>query len=186
MARPPLNPDKTLAGITVDPHTLERVIPESRRADGSVRKQLKIRPGFTPQEDVRRFRGSRQQQMDANALPKGHIIGWVPPTNSKPGAYAFPALGKSTSASTGEKPLSKAAKKNLKRKEKREDKRADAVKDNWDDDDDDDDDKSSAKPTSAKANDSAIANSAAKDTPPSDLSTETSVLEKELEKLNVA
>ncbi|KAG1820259.1 uncharacterized protein BJ212DRAFT_1245840, partial [Suillus subaureus] len=76
MARPPLFPDQSAAGIAVDPRTLERVIPESKRSDGTVRKQLKIRPGFTPQEDVSRFRGSRQQAMDATALPKGHILGW--------------------------------------------------------------------------------------------------------------
>ncbi len=35
MSRPPLNPDQTAAGIAVDPHTLERVIPESRRPDGT-------------------------------------------------------------------------------------------------------------------------------------------------------
>ena len=35
MSRPPVNPEKTAAGIIVDPHTLERVIPESRRPDGT-------------------------------------------------------------------------------------------------------------------------------------------------------
>ena len=35
MSKPDLEPKRTLAGITVDPKTLERVIPESRRADGS-------------------------------------------------------------------------------------------------------------------------------------------------------
>ncbi|KAI0028075.1 hypothetical protein K488DRAFT_28363, partial [Vararia minispora EC-137] len=57
---PPLNADKTAAGIIVDPRTLDRVIPESRRADGSLRKERRIRPGFTPQEDVARFRSTRQ------------------------------------------------------------------------------------------------------------------------------
>ncbi|KAF4602168.1 hypothetical protein EYR40_005372 [Pleurotus pulmonarius] len=143
MARPPVNPEKSVAGIAVDPYTLDRVIPESRRPDGTVRKQLKIRPGFTPQEDVRRFRGSRQAEMDARALPKGHIIGWVPPTNSGASstANAFPALSKAVNGAIAdrEKPLSKSAKKNAKRKEKREDKKADiaaAVKDSWEDDDD--------------------------------------------------
>lgn len=77
MSLPPLNPSSTAAGIQLDPHTLERIIPESKRPDGtqvsllslqflpvlipiSVRKQIKIRPGFTPQEDVRRFRGTDQ------------------------------------------------------------------------------------------------------------------------------
>ncbi|KAJ3773106.1 hypothetical protein EV361DRAFT_971482 [Lentinula raphanica] len=118
---PPIDPTTTASGIAVDPQTLERVIPESRRADGSVRKQLKIRPGFTPQEDVRRFRGTKQAQMDANALPKGHIIGWTPP----PSKQADPS-----------KPLSKSAKKNAKRREKKaSDKNVEEpVKDNWEDD----------------------------------------------------
>lgn len=35
MSLPPLNPDKTASGIIVDPRTLERVVPASRRKDGS-------------------------------------------------------------------------------------------------------------------------------------------------------
>ena len=35
MSKPPLDPQKTLAGIAVDPQSLERVIPESKRADGT-------------------------------------------------------------------------------------------------------------------------------------------------------
>ncbi|KAJ7368232.1 hypothetical protein DFH08DRAFT_830806 [Mycena albidolilacea] len=117
MSLPPINPDKTVAGIALDPQTLERVIPESKRPDGTVRKQIKIRPGFTPQEDVRRFRGTKQAQQDANALPKGHIIGWAPPpTSQASGSVA--------------KPMSKSAKKNAKRREKKE-----VVAENWEDDD---------------------------------------------------
>ncbi|KAI0773953.1 hypothetical protein C8Q74DRAFT_1172296, partial [Fomes fomentarius] len=78
MSKPPIIPETSAAGIAVDPRTLERVIPESRRPDGSLRKQIKIRPGYTPQEDVRRFRGTRQAQMDSSQLPKGHVIGWTP------------------------------------------------------------------------------------------------------------
>jgi len=81
----------------------------------SVRKQIKIRPGYTPQEDVSRFRGTKQKQMDVNTLPKGHIMGWAPPT------------------------LSKRAKKNAKKKAKgEEDKQAkgEDVPENWDDDGD--------------------------------------------------
>jgi len=121
MSLPPINPDKTVAGIALDPQTLERVIPESRRPDGTVRKQIKIRPGFTPQEDVRRFRGTKQAQKDANALPKGHIIGWAPPPSS-------PASGSAT------KPMSKSAKKNAKRREKKDEKKEEPVADNWEDD----------------------------------------------------
>ncbi|KAL0577705.1 hypothetical protein V5O48_004254 [Marasmius crinis-equi] len=122
MSRPPIDPSKTSAGIIVDPQTLDRVVPESKRADGSVRKEIRIRPGFTPQEDVKRFRGTRQAQMDANALPKGHIVGWAPPTKED----------------TSNKPMSKSAKKNAKRKEKKEEKKMAVVKDSWEDDDEED------------------------------------------------
>jgi len=124
MSLPPVNPSKSTSGIAVDPKTLDRVVPESRRPDGSVRKELKIRPGFTPQEDVSRFRGKRQAQMDQNTLPKGHILGWVAPSSaSKPKA---PAEGSTAS---------KSAKKNEKRKEKRDKKKDEIIKANWEDDD---------------------------------------------------
>lgn len=95
----------------------------------SVRKERKIRPGFTPQEDVRRFRGTRQQQMDSTALPKGHIIGWTPPPTSQP-----PTVLPASTAG-----MSKAQKKNEKRKEKRKEKRDEPtkVKDSWEDEDED-------------------------------------------------
>ena len=35
MSLPPLNPNRTAAGIVVDPKTLERVVPSSRRSDGT-------------------------------------------------------------------------------------------------------------------------------------------------------
>ncbi|EPQ59271.1 hypothetical protein GLOTRDRAFT_125577 [Gloeophyllum trabeum ATCC 11539] len=123
---PPVNPEKSLAGITVDPKTLERVIPESRRPDGSVRKQLKVRPGFTPQEDVKRFRSTKQAQIEANQLPKGHIVGWVPPPNA---AKPKPA-GEGSKAA-----VSKTAAKNAKRKEKKkaqkEQEHLEKIRDNW-------------------------------------------------------
>jgi len=135
MSKPDIIPETTVAGIAVHPRTLERVIPESRRPDGTVRKEIKIRPGFTPQEDVSRFRGSRQQQMDQTSLPKGHIIGWAPPS----------------SAVQATKPLSKSAKKNAKRKEKRDEKKTDEttakIKDSWEDEDDDE----APAPSDAKA-----------------------------------
>ncbi|KAK7061660.1 hypothetical protein R3P38DRAFT_3166641 [Favolaschia claudopus] len=123
MSLPPINPDKTASGIALDPQTLERVIPESRRPDGTVRKQIKIRPGFTPQEDVRRFRGTKQAQQDANALPKGHIIGWTPPPSSQ-------------ASSSAAKPMSKSAKKNAKRRENKKEDKKESVADDWEDDDD--------------------------------------------------
>lgn len=35
MSLPPLNPEKTTSGIIVDPRTLERVVPASKRSDGT-------------------------------------------------------------------------------------------------------------------------------------------------------
>ncbi|KAG6890273.1 hypothetical protein C0992_002539 [Termitomyces sp. T32_za158] len=163
MSRPPLNPEQSTAGITVDPLTLERVIPESKRSDGTVRKQIKIRPGFTPQEDVRRFRGTRQAQMDANALPKGHIIGWVPPSQ--------PA------ASDG-KPMSKAAKKNAKRREAKKEAKKEDVPENWDDDE-----ASDAKAVERKA--TPTQSSSIQSPASNDASTSTQELTAKLEKLEV-
>ncbi|KAG1779769.1 hypothetical protein EV702DRAFT_85849 [Suillus placidus] len=127
MARPPLFPDQSAAGIAVDPCTLERVIPESKRSDGTLRKQLKIRPGFTPQEDVSRFRGSRQQAMDATALPKGHILGWVAPS------AATPSKGKAATP-----PPNKNAKKRANARAKKSAEKAAVIKDNWEDEDGED------------------------------------------------
>ncbi len=98
-----------------------------------MRKERKIRPGFTPQEDVARFRSTRQQAVDARALPKGHIPGWVPP-----------------GAPTPEKKeaQSKSAKKNEKRKEKRKEKLQETVRESWESEDDED---VIATPTGKKA-----------------------------------
>jgi partner of Y14 and mago len=98
-----------------------------------LRKERKVRPGFTPQEDVAIFRGSRQQAMDARALPKGHIPGWSPP---------------GAAASQKQETQSKSAKKNEKRKEKRKEKRQEVVRENWDSEDDED---TSAPPADKKA-----------------------------------
>ncbi|KAG6337369.1 hypothetical protein ID866_1742 [Astraeus odoratus] len=125
MSRPPLFPDQTASGIAVDPRTLERVVPESRRADGSMRKEIKIRPGFTPQEDVSRFRGTRQKAMDTSALPKGHIIGWAPPS-------AESKQNPKTSAKLP--PPNKNAKRRANQRAKKAAEKAEAaVRDDWED-----------------------------------------------------
>jgi partner of Y14 and mago len=103
----------------------------------SVRKELKIRPGFTPQEDVNRFRGKRQAMADAMKLPPGHIVGWIPPSTESV------SKSKSTSIiSNSNTPLTKAALKNAKRKAKRKEAaKTDAVAgapENWDDEDEED------------------------------------------------
>ena len=90
------------------------------------RKELKIRPGFTPQEDVTRFRGTKQQEMDTRALPKGHIIGWVAPSSATNNAG-----GKSSGT------MSKSQKKNEKKRGKKKADIAKKIQENWEDDDED-------------------------------------------------
>ncbi|ORX38681.1 hypothetical protein BD324DRAFT_621921 [Kockovaella imperatae] len=125
MSLPPVNPEKTASGIIQDPRTLERIVPTSKRSDGSVRKELKIRPGFTPQEDIGRFRSNRQVAADAR---KGLVPGSnrpPPPKQPDPdNVFAQPAKEKS-----------KAQLKNEKRREK---KRLEASNKDWDDDEDGD------------------------------------------------
>lgn len=112
---------------------------------GRVRKELKIRPGFTPQEDVKRFQTTKQAQMEANALPKGHVIGWTPPTANE----VVVVQG-----------MTQAQRKNAKRKEKRKEKRdeegsapakVEKVKDSWEDEDEDEQPAKSAPGTKKKA-----------------------------------
>lgn len=47
------------SGLVQDAQTGDCVIPASVRADGSVRKERRVRPGFLPLEDVPRFRSRR-------------------------------------------------------------------------------------------------------------------------------
>ncbi|OQD73271.1 hypothetical protein PENDEC_c016G05990 [Penicillium decumbens] len=44
------------AGITTDANTGERYIPSSVRADGSKRKEIRVRPGYKPPEDVELYK----------------------------------------------------------------------------------------------------------------------------------
>ncbi|KAL2012043.1 hypothetical protein VTN00DRAFT_4761 [Thermoascus crustaceus] len=45
-------PSASASGITVDAVTGERLIPSSTRADGSKRREIRIRPGYRPPEDI--------------------------------------------------------------------------------------------------------------------------------------
>lgn len=94
----------------------------------SVRKEIKIRPGFTPQEDVSRFRGTRQQAMDATALPKGHILGWVAPSSD--------AQAKAKAKGTSAPPPNKNARKRANQRARKTAEKSEAVKDSWEDEED--------------------------------------------------
>ncbi|KAK4048358.1 hypothetical protein OIV83_004880 [Microbotryomycetes sp. JL201] len=74
MSLPPLHPGQTNAGISRSKDG-ERVVAASRRPDGTLRKELRVRPGFTPDEDVQRFRSQRMAQAEARAAGRPKIPG---------------------------------------------------------------------------------------------------------------
>lgn len=115
--------------------------------------------------------------MDANSLPKGHIIGWTPP----PSKVTEPS-----------KPMSKSAKKNAKRREKKAgDKEPEtAVKDNWEDDDDDEAPVAAASSSPPSHSADSTNHAAAPDPKPSETvdagsATTTDALSSKMEKLDV-
>ncbi|KAM0752499.1 hypothetical protein T439DRAFT_379548 [Meredithblackwellia eburnea MCA 4105] len=103
MSRPPILPASN-SGIT-EKNNGDRVVERSRRPDGTFRKEIKIRPGFTPEEDVKRYRSQRMADDEARASTKGRIPGLAPAAAVQ---AALNGMG-----------MSKAQKKNAKRKEKR-------------------------------------------------------------------
>lgn len=62
MSTPPLTP--TTSGIT-ETTDGNRVIPSSLRADGTTRKEIKIRPGYRPPEDVAVYKNRNAQAFQA-------------------------------------------------------------------------------------------------------------------------
>lgn len=46
----------TSSGIVVDTATGQRHVPSSTRADGTKRKEIRIRPGYQPPEDVQKYK----------------------------------------------------------------------------------------------------------------------------------
>ncbi|GAA5843246.1 hypothetical protein JCM11251_002260 [Rhodosporidiobolus azoricus] len=87
MSRPSMNlvfPDRTTSGISKNADG-ERVVAQSRRADGSVRKELKIRPGFTPQEDVALYRSRGAVEAERRQAVRGVVPGLRPGVGAKEG-----------------------------------------------------------------------------------------------------
>src|ERR1700759_5186406 len=107
-SKSPPGSETSKAGITTDEHG-QRHIPASFRADGSVRKEIRIRPGYRPPEDVEVYK-NRTAEAFRNRGKDGSV----------PGAEAV--------EDGGEKKLEAgaASNKNAKRREAR--KRAAAAK----------------------------------------------------------
>ncbi|UZJ51501.1 hypothetical protein CBS101457_000821 [Exobasidium rhododendri] len=96
----------SLAGIIDDPETRTRIIPESRRADGSIRKERKVKPGFTPAEDIGKFRPSRVIRAEEEARQQGRakIPGYESPSvEGARRAFAGASLSTVTSGSADAK-----------------------------------------------------------------------------------
>ncbi|POW00090.1 hypothetical protein PSTT_13400, partial [Puccinia striiformis] len=90
VSRPPFLSELTpsTSGIVLDPTTGNREVATSKRPDGtwvligyicSLRKEIKTRPGFTPHEDVSKFRSARQSEFESKKLPKGSVVGLIRP-----------------------------------------------------------------------------------------------------------
>ncbi|KAI9143248.1 hypothetical protein BKA69DRAFT_1037054 [Paraphysoderma sedebokerense] len=88
----------------------DRYIPATKRPDGTVRKERKVRPGYTPPEDVAKYSNTRLDSFReaSKPLPKGYIPGMPLPSDSNtPSPFAQ------------QQAKSKSQKKNEKRKKKR-------------------------------------------------------------------
>ncbi|GAA5899595.1 hypothetical protein JCM6882_001159 [Rhodosporidiobolus microsporus] len=129
MSRPPLNlvfPDRTTAGISKNADG-ERVVAASRRADGSVRKELKIRPGFTPQEDVALYRSRGAVEAERRQATRGVVPGLRPGVGAA--AQVQAALGATGGAA---KKRSRGKKGGAKGEEKKRVEEEEDVPDAWD------------------------------------------------------
>ncbi|KAL2165485.1 hypothetical protein VTH06DRAFT_785 [Thermothelomyces fergusii] len=91
----------TASGIVTDEVSGERIIPESKRADGSTRKAIKIRPGYRPPEDIEVYKNLTAETFRRRG--KGPVPGAEGLRDDEPAAQ----------------PSSAAAKKNAKRREAR-------------------------------------------------------------------
>jgi partner of Y14 and mago protein len=104
----------TASGIVTD-EAGERHIPESRRADGSTRKAIKIRPGYRPPEDVEVYKNRTAETFRNRG--KGPV----------PGAEGLTKDDSNKAAAASASQSSAAANKNAKRREAR--KKAKAAED---------------------------------------------------------
>lgn len=110
------------SGIVTD-SSGERHIPESTRADGSVRKAIKIRPGYRPPEDAEIYK-NRTAETFRNRY-KGGVIGAEAAASDK-------STGVNATSGTSA-PSSAAANKNAKRREARKKAKASGETDGTDD-----------------------------------------------------
>ena len=99
------------SGITVDAVTGERYIPSSVRADGSRRREIRVRPGYKPPEDVELYKNRAAAAWKSRNQGGGGVPGadGLKDDNNNDGAAA-----KTSTATT---PATAASNKNAKRRE---------------------------------------------------------------------
>lgn len=90
----------TNSGITTDAATGERYIPSSLRADGSKRREIRVRPGYRPPEDVELYKNRAAEAWKNRGKP-----------GAVPGAEAL------NTEDTASKAASATSNKNAKRRE---------------------------------------------------------------------
>lgn len=71
----------TKAGITVGADG-QRIIPSSLRADGTARREIRVRPGYTPPEDVEAYKNQRAEAWKNRG--SGGVPGAAPAEDPKP------------------------------------------------------------------------------------------------------
>jgi partner of Y14 and mago protein len=64
----------TPSGIIIDAQTGKRYIPSSTRPNGTKRKEIRVRPGYQPEEDIKRYkcpamRGNTQKSQEQSNTP---------------------------------------------------------------------------------------------------------------------
>ncbi|KAF9916369.1 hypothetical protein BX616_003920 [Lobosporangium transversale] len=106
----PTTPTQSLSGIQQKDDA--RVIPMSRRADGSVRKERRVRPGYVPPEDVAKYSNRVLDAARPSAAPNSSLSSSSPLTTISPAA---------------ETPKSKSQLKNEKRKAKRKEEQSSPI-----------------------------------------------------------
>ncbi|GAA5940290.1 hypothetical protein JCM3775_004422 [Rhodotorula graminis] len=67
--QPRASTSTSASGIALSPSG-ERVVPASVRPDGSIRKERKVRPGYTPVEDIARYRPPATRDSPASPRPR--------------------------------------------------------------------------------------------------------------------
>lgn len=83
---PRLPPEESQSGIT-ELASGERYIAASRRPDGSTRKEIKVRPGYRPPEDVERYQNrtaAAWKNRGKGEVPGAAFEGTTTPITSKP------------------------------------------------------------------------------------------------------